>query len=123
MAEHIILDGVHFRRVNSPAAVDGSVDVGGLRIETGRIEKDGLPVGGVRLSLLTGAVAGSHAMSDVTASDELVGVLYFPGAGVAVVNVLDLSAEFAISGAGTIDNTGGTNTTGGKLAVLWLDRS
>ena len=41
----------------------------------------------------------------------------------AVVNVLDLSAEFAISGAGTIDNTGGTNTTGGKLAVLWLDRS
>ncbi len=35
--------------------------------------------------------------------------------------VADLTAEFTITGAGTINNAGGTNTTGRILLVVWED--
>lgn len=75
----------------------------------------------LRQAVLTGGAAGDFTISGITLADTLIGVTRFIGAGVAVTDVTDLTAEFTITAENTINNGGGTNTTGSKLLVLWLD--
>ena len=78
-------------------------------------------VGQINLDLITGGAAGNHTLTGVTTADSLIAVMYFVGAGTDVTNVLDIGSEFQITAPDTIANAGGTNTTGGKMLVLWLD--
>ena len=73
----------------------------------------------VQGTLVAGGAAGNFTVAGIAVTDLLVLILYYAGAGVAVTDVLDLTSEFTITGANTINNSGGTDTTGGKLVVLW----
>jgi len=78
-------------------------------------------VGQMQLDLITGGAAGNHTLTGVTTADALIAVMYFVGAGTDVTDISDIGGEFSITSANTINNTGGTNTTGGKMLVLWLN--
>jgi len=79
-----------------------------------------IPRDAVRQAVVAGATAGNVTVSGLKARDRLVSVLFADGAGVAVEDVADLTSEFTITGANTINNAGGTATTGGKVIVTWL---
>ena len=74
-------------------------------------------------AIVTGGAAGNFTVTGIATNDYLTSIIYSVGAGVAVTNVLDLTSEFTISAANTINNTGGTASTGGKLTVIYVDRT
>ena len=74
-------------------------------------------------AVIAGGAAGNLTVTGIATTDELISVTQFVGAGVAVTDVSDLTSEFTITAANTINNTGGTNTTGNKLLVLYRDKT
>lgn len=75
----------------------------------------------VKVFLAAGAAAGNVTVTGIATGDKLVSVLRLIGAGTDVTDVTDLTSEFSITAANTINNTGGTATSGSKLVVLYLD--
>lgn len=75
----------------------------------------------LKQTLVTGGAAGNFTVTGIATADQLVSVIYYIGAGVAVTDLSNLTTEFTISAANTINNTGGTDSTGGKLLVTWVD--
>jgi NAD(P)H-dependent FMN reductase len=76
-----------------------------------------------KMAVVAGGSAGNRTVTGISTADELISVLHFPGAGTAVTDIADLTSEFTITAANTINNAGGTASTGGKLLVQYLDRS
>jgi hypothetical protein len=70
-------------------------------------------------AIIAGGTAGNHTATGVKVGDRLDEVLYLIGAGTAITDISDLTAEFTITGTGTINNTSGTNTSGGKILANW----
>jgi len=68
---------------------------------------------------VAGAAPGDVTVTGINVGDTLVSVIFFPGAGLAVTDVIDLTSEFTITALNTINNGGGTDTSGGKLLVMW----
>lgn len=87
------------------------------------VTKTKLATGFIKTAVVAGGSAGNFTVTGIATADALIGVLFFAGAGTDVTNVSDLTAEFSITAANTINNAGGTATTGGKLVVLYQDRS
>jgi hypothetical protein len=80
----------------------------------------GIHAGGfAKHKLVAGAAAGNVTVAGIKVGDELNEVVYFVGAGTAVTTVSDLTAEFSITGADTINNGSATSSTGGVLLVRW----
>lgn len=73
--------------------------------------------------VITGGAAGNHTVTGIATTDQLISVIYDVGAGTDVTDVSELTAEFSISAADTINNAGGTATTAGKMVVSYLDKS
>lgn len=69
-----------------------------------------------RFFAVAGAAAGDFAVTGIRVADRLLAVFGFDGA--AALNITD---EFTITDADTINNAGGTDTTGGILFVVYLD--
>jgi len=75
-------------------------------------------------AVLAGASAGpvtgvkNAAGVNITPNDRLVSVTYFTKS-TNLTAVTDLSGEFKITAVGSIDNTGGTASTGGYLQIVW----
>lgn len=84
------------------------------------IVEGSIPRNAMRHKVIAGGAAGAHAVSGIKPRDELVSVVQYVGAGTDVTDVVDLTSEFSISAADTIDNTGGTDSTGDKLSVMYL---
>lgn len=74
-------------------------------------------------AIISGGAAGDHTVTGIATTDKLVMVLHLAGAGSDVTDIEDLTSEFSISAADTINNDGGTSSASGKLLVLYLDRS
>jgi predicted RecA/RadA family phage recombinase len=75
-------------------------------------------------AVIAGGSAGNLTVTGITQKDELVAVLRLDiDATAANTDLDDLTAEFSITAADTINNTGGTASTGDKLLVLYIDRS
>lgn len=107
-ASAALLDGTELVR-----GVAGGLNV---KITTQKIaNRAGIP----KHFLATGVAAGDIVATGIKVGDRLDEVIYFVGAGVAVTNVSDLTAEFTITATNTINNAAGTATTGGKLLVRW----
>lgn len=89
------------------------------------IDNQGQPVaaGQLKTAVVNGASAGNVTVTGIATLDELVAVIYFPISTGTVTSVSDLTTEFTISAANTINNTGGTASTGGKLMVVYRDRT
>ena len=79
--------------------------------------------GDAKHALVAGGAAGDITVTAIKAVDKLDEVIYFVGAGVAVTDISDLTAEFTISADGKINNTAGTASTGGKLLVRWTKKA
>lgn len=69
-------------------------------------------------AVVAGAVAGDVAVAGIKVTDKLKAVIFYAGAGVDVTDVSNLTSEFTITAKDTINNTGGTDTSGGKLEVI-----
>ncbi len=78
--------------------------------------------GFLKKALIAGGAAGDRTVTAIKADDELVQVLQFVGAGVALTDIVDLTSEFTVA-TGKINNTAGTATTGDKLLVLWIKKT
>lgn len=74
----------------------------------------------LKFYLAAGATAGDVTVTGVATTDTLVSVLVFTTAA-SIATVADLTAEFTISGADTINNGGGTSTANNQLVVI-VDR-
>jgi|GEM_PF-2161494 len=89
------------------------------KIGAAAVSKGKLAGGFLKVAWIAGGAAGDHTVTGITAGDQLVSVLHFVADG-HLDDVADLTSEFT-AGAGKINNTDGTNTTGDKLLVIWLD--
>lgn len=74
-----------------------------------------------KVSVVAGGAAGNFTLTGVAVGDELQSVIHVAGAGSDVTDIADLTSEYSITAANTINNTGGTASTGGKLLVIWFD--
>lgn len=72
-----------------------------------------------QVSLIAGGAAGPFTVTGITTADRLIAVYELVSAGAHG----DLLGEFSITADDTIDNTGGTDTTGNQLMVIWGDRA
>lgn len=64
-------------------------------------------------AVIAGSTAGNLTVTGITVYDKLKVVNNVAAAGA------NLASEFTITAADTINNTGGTNTTGMTLLILW----
>ncbi|MCP4307309.1 MAG: hypothetical protein GY788_21055 [bacterium] len=69
-----------------------------------------------RVSSIAGGAAGDHTLTGITAADRLEGVHDIDTTSGVLV---DLTAEFSIDSADTINNDGGTAST--RLVIYWDD--
>jgi hypothetical protein len=113
------------------ALVTGSVqtaDIADGAITNAKVAADAaiaptkLATGAVKATLIAGGAAGDHTVSGISTGDHLVAVLQVDATD-ASETYADLTSEFTISAADTINNTGGTDTTGCGLLVVWEDRT
>jgi|GEM_PF-6886331 len=75
---------------------------------------------GLKATVVAGAAAGNVTVTGIAADDTLIAVLHLDMGGNAET---DLTSEFSITAANTINNTGGTATTNDTLLVLYFDKS
>lgn len=88
--------------------------ISGGNIIEGAIRRDA-----ITQTIIAGGAAGAHTVTGISTADSLVSVLHLDMTDASEAGA-DLTAEFSISAADTIDNTGGTATTGGFLVVTYL---
>jgi hypothetical protein len=81
----------------------------------------------LKVSAIAEGAAGNHTVTGITTADKILSVA---GATMALSegtpNTIDytavnLTAEFSITAANTINNTGGTSLADGWALVVWLD--
>ena len=70
----------------------------------------------VQKALISGGAAGNHTVTGILLNDVLVCVWEQNGTSGLLT---DLTSEFSITADDTINNTGGTATTGDTLIVEW----
>lgn len=75
---------------------------------TGSVSRDSL-----RQTVITGGAAGNLTVTGVKVGDRLVSVLN-------LTDGTDLTSEFSVSAANTINNTGGTSSETKKVLVTYL---
>jgi hypothetical protein len=92
---------------------------------TTRINVEHVPHGTpglVKQTIVAGAAAGDRTITGIALNDRLISVIRIDGTD-ASETFADLTAEFTITAANTINNAGGTTTTGSGLIVTYLDVS
>lgn len=70
----------------------------------------------LKVSLLAGGAAGNITLTGIAVGDEIISVIHNTSGA-----LVDLTSEFSITAANTINNTGGTATTSDQLLVFWAD--
>jgi len=74
----------------------------------------------LRVTLVAGGAAGDHTVTGIALGDDIVFVGHLSTAA-AIATLADLTSEFSITAADTINNTDGTDTTNDQLMVIWQD--
>jgi hypothetical protein len=77
----------------------------------------------LKRAVVAGGAAGDFTVAGIAPGDQLVAVLHFQGDGSSLTGLEDLTAEFGITEADTINNAEGTPTTNGFLLALWVDKT
>ena len=74
----------------------------------------------IKTAVIAGGSAGALTVTGIATTDRLIGVTVLDrDATAANINLVNLTSEFTITAANTIDNTGGTVTTGNTLLVVY----
>lgn len=91
-------------------------------IQDGAVTGAKLGAASLKFAKIAGGAAGALTVTGIATADHLVAVMQLDrDATAANIDIMDLTSEFTITGANTIDNTGGTNTTGNSLAILYIN--
>lgn len=106
--------------IKSRNIADGTI--AGVDLASGAISGKKLATGTLKVTLVTGGAAGNLTLTGIATTDELVSVMVFTTAA-AIATVADLTAEFTITAANTINNTGGTSTASNQLMVFWIQHT
>lgn len=88
--------------------------ISGGNVIAGAIARDALVQ-----TVIAGGAAGAHTVTGIATGDTLVSVLHVDFTDASETGE-DLTSEFTITAADTIDNTAGTASTGGFLVVTYL---
>lgn len=72
----------------------------------------------IKSAYVQGGAAGDLTLSGIATTDELISV-WSLDVGATTPDVSDLTDEFSITAANTINNTGGTSTAGNIVAVFY----
>lgn len=75
----------------------------------------------VEVGLVAGGAGGAHTLTGINLGDRILFVGHFSTAA-AIATLADLTSEFSITAADTIDNTAGTDTTNDQLMVIYAKR-
>lgn len=79
---------------------------------------------GLKVVATEGATAGNITIAGIATEDHLISVQHLVGDGTQLTGAAaDLTSEFSISAANTINNTGGTSTANGVVIVTYFDLS
>lgn len=79
---------------------------------------------GLKMTIISGGSAGDHTVTGIDTEDHLIAVLHLVGDGTQLTGANnDLTSEFSISAANTINNASGTDTSNGVLIVSYFDKS
>ena len=70
--------------------------------------------GPVAQALIAGGIAGNHTVTGIAVGDTIISVIHNTAGALA-----DLTGEFTIDSADTIDNVGGTDTSSDQLLVTY----
>lgn len=74
----------------------------------------------LKVTLVAGGAAGNHTVAGIAVGDDIVWVGHFTTAA-AIATLADLTSEFSITAANTINNAAGTETANDQLMVIWQD--
>ena len=88
----------------------GNISVSGIK--RGDVISSVISLGSNKQTTAAGGAAGDITVTGIAATDRLVSVIN-------LADGLDLTSEFSITAADTINNTGGSATTGDRLLVTW----
>lgn len=75
----------------------------------------------IEVGLVAGGAAGDHVLAGISLGDRIVFVGHFTTAA-AIATLADLTAEFTVTAADTINNATGTDTTNDQLMVVYEKR-
>jgi hypothetical protein len=75
---------------------------------------------GLKQTVIAGGTAGDHTVTGIATGDHLISVVHLDMTGNAET---DLTSEFSITAADTINNAAGTDTSSDTLLVLYFDQS
>lgn len=79
---------------------------------------------GTSVTAIAGGSAGNHTVTGITTSDALISVVRLNrDATAANIDLSTITSEFTITAANTINNAGGTDTTGDTLLITYADAS
>lgn len=73
-------------------------------------------VPGLKITPIAGGSAGNHTVTGIKVTDKLISVLHWTPTTLVPT---DLTSEFSITAANTINNTGGTDTSADYLVVYY----
>lgn len=88
-------------------------------ISGGNVIEGAIPRDAVKTTIIAGGAAGNHTVTGIKTRDTLVSVLRVDFTDASEAGAND-TAEYTISAADTINNTGGTSSAGGFLIVTYL---
>lgn len=88
-------------------------------ISGGKVIEGAVSRNSIRQTIVGGGAAGNHTVTGIKTRDTLVSVLHVDMTDASETGA-NRTAEFTITADNTINNTGGTATTGGFLVVTWL---
>lgn len=89
----------------------------GVFIPTGQPRQSELEV-----AVVAGAAAGNITVTGINLGDKIISVLVFTTAA-SIATLADLTSEFSITAADTINNTGGTSTANNSVVVIYEKRA
>jgi hypothetical protein len=105
-------------RLDVSGLTTDEVDTDGYLKPGTPFKKDGTLVArhpGLVQKVIAGGVAGNHTVSGIGAGDRIVSVVHDTTAGALV----DLTSEFSVTAANTINNAAGTDTSSDFLVVTY----
>lgn len=86
------------------------------------VEKGELPAAFLKVTLVAGGAAGNHTVTGIATGDEIAFVGHLSTAA-AIATLADITSEFTVTAADTINNAAGTDTTSDQLMVIWIDKT
>ncbi|NIN68899.1 MAG: hypothetical protein GTO63_30270 [Anaerolineae bacterium] len=73
----------------------------------------------LRYFALNGGAAGDHTVTGIEVGDKIHAVLHFTITAGNFTALDVITSEFTVTAANTINNAGGTSTTGDRLLVIY----